>query len=444
MLTNATIATVKSTIPLLESAGVALTQHFYQRLFKHHPELQNMFNMANQHNGKQPLALFSAIAAYAKHIDTPAMLQQAITRIAHKHTSLYIQPEHYAVVGHHLIETLRELAPHAFTAEVEQAWREAYQYLAQLFVRKEQLLYQQQESAGWTGPRRFTVLDKVVESELVTSFHLIPSDGGPLLSYHAGQYIGVKVKPINNVYTAIRQYSLSDRDHGRSYRISVKREQYGVNPGVVSNYLHDHVQVGSELELMPPAGDFMLQQTAAPQVLISAGVGITPMMAMLETLVEQAARDTTNVAPPVLFLHACENIEQHSFAKRLQQLAQHTPWLHSAVWYRHGVGSASTQTVNSDNRDTSDKHLTFTGTMDLSQLHEIKRLATAPLALTPLDASTQVVSSEVHRNSHADALPQFYLCGPIGFMRHINQQLGHMGIMPTQIHYEVFGAHHEL
>lgn len=441
MLSTATIAIVKSTIPLLESAGVTLTQHFYQRLFKHHPELQNMFNMAHQHNGKQPLALFSAIAAYAKHIDTPAMLQQAITRIAHKHSSLYVQPEHYAVVGHHLIETLRELAPHAFSAEVEQAWREAYQYLAQLFVTKEQRLYQQQQSAGWIGPRRFTVQDKVVESELVTSFHLIPSDGGPLLPYQAGQYIGVKVKPIDAAYTAMRQYSLSDRDNGRSYRISVKREQHSDTPGVVSNYLHDHVQIGDEIELMPPAGDFMLQQTAAPRVLISAGVGITPMMAMLETLVEQAARDTTTAVPPLLFLHACENVEQHSFTKRLQQLTQQTPWLHSAVWYRHTKETASTHIAPPNN---SNKPLIFTGTMDLSQWHEIKRVAPAPLALTTIDASTHVKNHDVKSNLPSDAMAQFYLCGPIAFMRHIHQQLRDMGIMPTQIHYEVFGAHHEL
>eukprot|EP00487_Bulimina_marginata_P007364 TRINITY_DN28367_c0_g1_i1.p1 TRINITY_DN28367_c0_g1~~TRINITY_DN28367_c0_g1_i1.p1 ORF type:complete len:103 (+),score=17.95 TRINITY_DN28367_c0_g1_i1:55-363(+) len=98
MLNNAHIEIIKSTIPLLESAGPALTQHFYQRMFTHNPELKDIFNMTHQRTGRQGVALFEAIAAYAKNIENLAALTTAVERIAQKHTSFNIQPEHYQIV----------------------------------------------------------------------------------------------------------------------------------------------------------------------------------------------------------------------------------------------------------------------------------------------------------------------------------------------------------
>ena len=126
MLSTQEIAIIKSTIPILEQGGTAITAHFYQRMFAHHPELKNIFNMSNQHNDRQRVALFEAVLAYAKNIDNLPVLQQAVERIAHKHSSFDIKPEHYQIVGHHLIASLKELVPEQFTKEVEQAWVKAY------------------------------------------------------------------------------------------------------------------------------------------------------------------------------------------------------------------------------------------------------------------------------------------------------------------------------
>ena len=278
MLSAHTIATVKSTIPLLESAGVAITDHFYQRMFRLNPELKNIFNMANQANGRQQFALFNAIAAYAKNIDNLGALSEVVERVAHKHTSFFIQPEHYDIVGHHLIETLRELAPEDFTPDVEQAWNEAYGALAEVFINREGDLYRQTEKAqgGWLGARQFKVLNKTPESSLVTSFVLSPVDGKPVVGYKPGQYLGVKVQPAHCDYVEMRQYSLSDKPNGKTYRISVKREQGEVN-GLVSNHLHESVEQGDVIDILPPAGDFFQQNQHLPTVLISAGVGLTPM-----------------------------------------------------------------------------------------------------------------------------------------------------------------------
>jgi nitric oxide dioxygenase len=393
MLTEQHINIIKSTIPLLENAGPALTEHFYLRMFSHSPELQNIFNMSNQENGKQQLALFEAIAGYAKNIENVAVLQSAVERIAQKHTSLNIQPEHYQIVGHHLIETLRELAGDVFNADIEEAWTNAYQYLAQKFIDREAELYQKRAAThgGWRNGRAFKVVDKIVESELVKSFIFSPVDQQGVIDFSPGQYLGIEVKPNADQYKEIRQYSLSSTPNGETYRISVKRETNGI-PGKVSNYLHDDINIGDEVSLFAPAGDFFFVNRKKPVVLISAGVGITPMQAMLETLAAQ------NYKEEVHYLHACENSEQHSFAQRTTTLINTNGWQQN-IWYR-----------DEDVKNQNTHH----GMMDLTALS------------LPIDEG------------------DFYVCGPIAFMQFAKQQLLTLGVPDTNIHYEVFGPHQSL
>lgn len=159
MLDSRTIQVIKSTIPLLESAGPVLTQHFYERMFKHNPELKDVFNLAHQHSGGQPVALFNAVAAYAKNIDNLGALGSAVERIAHKHTGFLIQPEQYAIVGSHLLATLKELGGKAVTEEVLTAWADAYGFLANIFINREAQIYQEsaQQDGGWSGVREFII-----------------------------------------------------------------------------------------------------------------------------------------------------------------------------------------------------------------------------------------------------------------------------------------------
>ncbi|HGF7479122.1 TPA: NO-inducible flavohemoprotein [Vibrio mimicus] len=392
MLTQEHINIIKSTIPLLESAGPALTQHFYQRMFSHNPELKHIFNMTHQKTGRQSVALFEAIAAYAKHIDNLAALTSAVERIAHKHTSFNIQPEHYQIVGHHLLETLRELAPEAFTQQVEEAWTAAYFFLAQVFIDREGALYLERNHAlgGWRNGRTFVVQEKRAESEYVTSFILVPADGGSVLDYQPGQYIGIEVTPEGSDYREIRQYSLSQGANGKDYRISVKREGVGSdNPGVVSHYLHNKVKVGDSVKLYAPAGDFFYVERKRAVVLISAGVGATPMQAILHTLAEQNKSG-------VIYLYACNSAKEHTFAQETAKLVAEHGW-QQQVWYR----------------DEASEHA-LQGEMQLTQ------------------ASLPVQDGD------------FYLCGPIGFMQYVVQQLLELGVEKERIHYEVFGPHAQL
>ncbi|KLN65172.1 MULTISPECIES: NO-inducible flavohemoprotein [Vibrio] len=388
MLNNQHIEVVKSTIPLLESAGPALTQHFYQRMFSHNPELKDIFNMTHQKTGRQGVALFEAVAAYAKNIENLEVLTSAVERIAHKHTSFNIQAEHYQVVGHHLIETLRELATEAFTPEVEEAWTAAYLFLAQVFIDREGELYLQRKQAvgGWQNARNFVVKEKKPESELVTSFILAPEDGGEVLDYQPGQYIGIELKPSQGEYNEIRQYSLSQKPNGKDYRISVKRE-VGEHIGLVSNFLHDEVNEGDKVSLYAPAGDFYYQEKQKPVVLISAGVGATPIQSMMQTLASQGKKD-------VSVLYACNDQNQHTFKEETTQLVQQNSWKRF-TWY-----------LNQASAD-------FSGELDLN-----------------------LVAKELPLGS-AD----FYLCGPVGFMESVVRQLEALGVGRDRIHYEVFGPH---
>ena len=388
---------VKSTVPLLEEAGPAVTEHFYQRMFSHNPELKHIFNLSNQHSGRQQFALFSAIAAYAKHLDTPQVLAEMVDRIANKHTSLNIRSEHYPIVGQHLIATLQELLPEQFTAEVQQAWELAYQQLADIFIRREDEIYLASSSSagGWSGGREFVLTAKRPESELVSSFVFVPQDRAAVAAYKPGQYIGIEVQPEGCEFRQIRQYSLSSAALAGQYQISVKREING-RPGVVSNYLHDDLAVGDRVVLYPPVGDFYLQPGEQPLVLISAGVGVTPMQAMLEHVCQQQP------GREVHFLHACENPQQHSFAARQRNIKKDMN-LSLHYWYRQPVTPEQ-----SEGR-------CYSGLMDIAAVADLPRQQ-----------------------------GEFYICGPVPFMSVIRQQLLAAGVTAERIHYEVFGPHQGL
>ncbi|WP_318362702.1 NO-inducible flavohemoprotein [Enterobacter sp.] len=393
MLDAQTIATVKSTIPLLVATGPKLTAHFYDRMFKHNPELKEIFNMSNQRNGDQREALFNAIAAYASNIENLPALLPAVEKIAQKHTSFQIKPEQYNIVGEHLLATLDEMFSPG--QEVLDAWGKAYGVLAGVFVNRESELYQEHASktGGWEGTRAFRIIAKNPQSALITSFEFAPVDGQPVADYQPGQYLGVWLKPEGFPHQEIRQYSLTRKPNGKSYRIAVKREP----GGQVSNWLHNDATVGDIVHLAVPAGDFFLQVTPeTPVTLISAGVGQTPMLAMLDTLVSRQH------AAQVNWFHAAENGDVHAFADEVAQLGAQLAHFSSHTWYRLPTDT-----------DRAGAGYNSEGLMDLSQTEGL----------------------------YSDPAMQFYLCGPVVFMQFAARQLVESGVEAQNIHYECFGPH---
>ncbi|MGL4270533.1 MAG: NO-inducible flavohemoprotein [Plesiomonas sp.] len=392
MLDPKIIATIKATAPVVAATGPTLTAHFYDRMFAHNPELQNIFNMAHQSSGRQREALFNAIVAYANNIDNLAALLPAVEKIAQKHASFNIQPAQYQIVGEHLLATIRELLNPG--QEVLDAWGAAYQLLADIFIQREAAIYHERAEAqgGWLGTRTFHISRKQAESEVITSLVLTPVDGQPVADFLPGQYVGIYLQPASFTYREIRQYSLSAAPNGRDYRIAVKRE----DGGLVSNYLHDHAQEGDCVELAPPYGDFFLPADRdTPVCLLSAGVGQTPMLSMLQQL---AARGHQQ---PVHWLHAAENGDQLAFNDESRALCQQHGFAHH-VWLREPLAS-----------DRPAEDYQHQGLMDLQ----------------PLRAALD------HPQMH------YYFCGPLGFMQHVAGQLQQWGVPVERLHYECFGPH---
>ena len=174
MLPTDTRALVKATAPVLQENGVALTRHFYARMFTHNPELREIFNQGHQRSGAQQQALAMAVAAYAEHIDHPEVLMPVLERIAAKHVSLGIRQEHYAIVGRHLLASISEVLGEAATPALIDAWAAAYGQLANLLIGMEQRGYDQAatQAGGWTGWRTFRVQAKQPESAEIGRAHV--------------------------------------------------------------------------------------------------------------------------------------------------------------------------------------------------------------------------------------------------------------------------------
>ncbi|GHE91287.1 hemin transporter [Streptomyces griseoluteus] len=380
MLSPSSAATVRATLPAVGAAIGEIAERFYARLFAAHPELlRNLFNRGHQASGAQKQALAGSIAAFATMLlEHPDRRPDAMLgRIAHKHASLGIAPEQYEVVHEHLFAAIAEVLGDAVTPEVAAAWDEVYWLMARTLIGLERGLY---EESGGSGTREWEVAERVPETADVVTLRLRPVDGGPVSGFRAGQYVSVGVDLPDGAHQ-IRQYSLSGAPGAGLRQISVKRVE-----GEVSAFLHAHAAVGDRLTLSEPYGDLVLDgDDSRPLLLASAGIGVTPMVAMLASL---AADGHTG---PVTVVHGDRSPAHHAlradhelYAGKLADCACH-------FFYE---------------RDAADG--ARTGLVDLAGI--------------PVPSGTRA-----------------YLCGPLPFMRAVRAQLIGKGVAPADIHYEVFG-----
>ncbi len=389
MLTADQTAIIKATVPILETGGEALTTHFYKIMLSEYPQVRPLFNQAHQASGAQPRALANGVLMYAKHIDQLHELGNLAAQIVNKHVSLQVLPEHYPIVGVCLLRAIREvLGPETATDAVIDAWAAAYQQLADMLIGAEQDVYDRLAAApgGWRGVRPFRVAHKVKESVEITSFHLEPVDGQMMVDFVPGQYLGLRLEIGGQEVR--RNYSLSAAANGRSYRISVKRE----NGGLASNFLHDCIEPGGMLDVFPPSGEFTLRDDISPLVLISGGVGITPTLAMAEAALAEGKRDVT-------FLHYTRNREVHAFAETLAGWAARYPQLRHFIVYEHGEAT------------------------DGGHAHAFGRPAISHL------------QHSLPANLDCDV----YFLGPKPFMAFIKRSLAALGLPGHRAYYEFFG-----
>lgn len=408
-LTPEQVQIVRSTVPVLKAHGNDITTLFYKTLLEEIPDLHNIFNIVNQANGFQPRALAGSLYAYASHIDDLGALSPAVEKICQKHASLYVRPEHYKIVGDYLLRAMGDVLGAALTKDVLDAWEAAYWQLANIFIAKESQLMDQTD--GWTDWRDFKIAKKVKESDEITSFYLEPVDGKSLPSYKPGQYLSVKTTVPELSYMQPRQYSLSDRPTSGHYRISVKREaglpsnvqEAVVHPGYISNVLHDLKNEGDIISVSHPAGEFFLDpevDTESPVVLLSAGVGLTPMISIVNTLVERGS------TRPISFVHGARDTSVQAFGDYVRNVAKQ----HDNITTSFFIGAPSIQ------RDVEGVHYQHIGRVKLDALDRTNDLF--------LD----------------DAHARYFICGPEGFMGSMEKQLLDAGVGQYRIKMEVFGT----
>ncbi len=248
--------------------------------------------------------------------------------------------------------------------------------------------------------RTFIVDRKVAESETITSFYLLPQDGKPLAPFLPGQFLPLKLDIAGQYKPVLRTYSLSDSPNRDYYRLTIKREpappdRPDLYPGVSSTYFHDEVEPGSKLSAKSPRGKFFLDpQAETPVVLLSAGVGLTPLVSMLNAIVEAGS------TRPVWFLHGSRNSREHVMGAHVRQAAEENSNVQIHIRYSR----PSSQDIVGRDYDEA-------GYVDIDL---VKRL---------------VPSKDV----------DFYLCGPTPFMKSLFEGLLAWGVSEPRIHYEFFG-----
>lgn len=262
-------------------------------------------------------------------------------------------------------------------------------------IEADQYENQTRKPGGWAGWRPFIVEKKVKESDEVTSFYLYPADKGEVVSHIPGQFISLTIFLPELGLNQARQYSISSSPSKRYYRISVKRErgiQLNTN-GIISNHLHDYVEVGNKVNLTAPTGNFVLpEEIETPVMLISGGIGSTPLMSMLHQLTEKGH------SQPITWIHACRNRSVHAFKEQVDFLADNRPNIQKYIFYD---------------------------------------------SLTEKDLKEGIMEGPPELN-HISSLPKtndthYFICGPAGFIQKQHQELLAMGINKETVFYEEFG-----
>ena len=251
--------------------------------------------------------------------------------------------------------------------------------------------------------RDYAVARVEPESETISSFYIEPTDGGPIPCHRAGQFLPIELRPPGEPETIRRTYTISSSPNGSYYRLSIKREppaEPRLPPGVSSNYFHDHVVPGTTIRALSPRGKFTLDETSTrPVVLLSAGVGVTPLISMLEQLAN--SEEGCGCERHVWFIHGARNSAEHAFGKYVRELGTRLPRLSVHVRYSRPRPN-----------DAEGTEYDSVGRVDVELVK----------ALLPFDDY------------------EFYLCGPPAFLQSLYEGLKDLNVADERIHYEFFGT----
>lgn len=385
-------AIVAATAGVVAEHAEQITKVFYPAMFAAHPELLRVFNRANQAIGEQPKALAASVVAFAVQLIDPAApdFTPVMRRIAHKHVSLGIRAGEYTIVGRHLLDAVGTVLGEAVTAEVRAAWDEVYWLFATALIAEEARLYALSGTDPENPWRAYRVVERFEESEDIFSLLLAPLVG--LIPAHStGQYVAIAVD-LPDGSRQPRQYTISSGPRGDSIRVTIKRVRGvgGAPDGQVSTWLWQHALPGTVLDVSQPAGDVVLDDEEHPLVLVSAGIGITPVAAIMEDLSRRQPERT------VRLFHADRAHDTHALYSSLRRQVLAMTDARAQNWYEQDAVGAPTL------------HPAREGFMDLSEVDLPERASV-------------------------------FMCGPLPFMQAMRRTLIGRGVPADRIHYEVFG-----
>lgn len=377
---------IRATLPVVGAHIDQITPLFYSKMFTAHPDLlRDRFNRGNQQQGAQQKALAASIATFAAHLVDPALPhpRELLSRIGHKHVSLGVTEPEYRIVHEHLFAAIVEvLGADVVTPEIATAWDRVYWLMATTLIDFERELY---DSAGVEPGdvfRETRVVQRIDDASGVATFVVESADPSrPLPGFLPGQYISVGAR-LPDGARQLRQYSLVNRGGDGRLAFTVRRvlAEENTPAGEVSGWLHDTVQPGAALEITLPFGDLTIDTDATtPLVLISAGIGVTPMVGILEYLAAETPSRRT------VILHADRSTTAHPLRETVTDLATRLNDVYYRAWYR------------------ADGH----GLLDVTRTD------------LPDDAD-------------------YYLCGGTGFLQYVRAQLMSAGIPSDRVHFELF------
>lgn len=371
---------VTQTLPVVGANIEKITPNFYNRMFAAHPELiADTFNRGNQKQGAQQKALAASVATFAATLvdpDAPAP-EELLSRIGHKHISVGIKPEQYPIVHKHLFDAIEEiLTSEVFQGAVRDAWDAVYLEMQRVLINFEKGLYDDLGVEAGDVFRAAHVVSREERGDDVAVFSVKLDDETPV-SYLPGQYISVR-QTMPDGAGQLRQYSLVGGEEGvLTFAVRRVDASEDLPAGEVSTQLWEKVQPGDAIEISLPAGDLVLDtKSDDPVVLISAGIGATPMIGMLDALVAaDSKRD-------VVVLHADRAENTDALRAERNNAVSALVNARQQVWYEPDL-------------------------MDLTDVD------------LPEGA-------------------QFYLCGGNGFLQAVRDQLAKRGVNRNNIHFELF------
>ena len=382
---------VSATLPLIGAHIDEITAEFYRRMFSAHPELlRNLFNRGNQAQGAQQRALAASIATFATHLVDPALPHpvELLSRIGHKHASLGVTADQYPIVHEHLFAAIVEvLGADTVTAEVVEAWDRVFWIMADTLIEMERALYREAGVADGDVYRRARVLSRDDDPSGAVLITVQPV-GGYVAGSAAAQYVSVGVT-VPDGARQLRQYSVVDAPDGATLTFAVKPVDAadGRPAGEVSGWIADHVRVGDLLDVTIPFGDLPTPSGREPLLLVSAGIGVTPMVGILAHLAATAPHAVVHA------LHADRSQQAHPLRERQIQLLAALPNATLQTWYEDGPVDAT---------------------------------AGAHRGLLTLDGIDIPADGQV------------YLCGNSGFVQAVRAQLMAKGVDTTRVHCELF------